>query len=116
MYYEFYPHPGVKVPVKINGHNRGYLLKLVFDVASDYPLNHKILKPDLINRPVEITTRRGTDHLIEPERLGRWQSESFKLHSVLFTKEEWDREIYYRWKPILEEQRQEDNLDLGDYK
>lgn len=114
MLHEFYPLPGVKVPVKINGHQRGYLLKLVFELDCDYPLSRKHLQPDLINSPVIITTKKGADHLIEPERLGRYQDEGFRLHSVKFTKEEWDKEIYYRWKPIPKEKRREDFLDLSE--
>lgn len=112
---EFYPHPGVKVPVKINGYKKGFLLKLVFELDCEYPLNHKFLQPDVINRPVEIRTKEGVDYLYEPERLARYQDESFRLHSVVFTKEDWGKhEVYYRWKPMPEELRIEDNLDLSD--
>lgn len=114
MLYEFYPLPGTKVPVKVNGKDRGNLLKLVFDMDSEYPLNHKLLTPDLINVPVEITVKDGMGFLVEPERLGRHQNEGFRLHSVRVTKEEWDREIYYRPRPMPEEDRREDSLDLAD--
>lgn len=112
MEHEFYPHPGVEVPVYINGKRRGNLLKLVFELDCDYPLNHKILQPDLINRPVKITTRKGAEHLIEPERLGRYQDEHFRLKYVKFTKENWEKEIFYKWKWQSEEARFEDHLDV----
>lgn len=117
MVHEFFPYPGVKVPVIINGKEKGYLLKIAFELDCDYPLNHKILVPDLINRPVEIHKTRKSGWLLEPERLARYQEEGFKLKYVRYVNKKdmtWVNEIFYKWKWIPEEERKEDYLELSD--
>lgn len=116
MEHEFYPFPGVVVPVKINGKRKGNLLKMVFELDCDYPLNRKHLVPDLINRPVEIERKGRKGRLVEPEKLARHQDEGFKLKYVKYTSKEddkWVNEIFYRWRKFKKEERQEDNLELA---
>lgn len=117
MVHEFYPYPGVKVPVKVNGRDKGFLLKLAFELDCEYPLNHKRLEPDLINRPVEIETHGKKGELVEPERLARYQEEGFRLLYVKCTDRDdsrWVNEIYYKWKWIPGSERPEDRLELSE--
>lgn len=120
MNHEFFPLPGEKIPVIINGRKKGYLLKIVFELDCEYPLNHKRLVPDLINRPIEIHQTKKTGWLLEPERLARYQEEGFRLKYVKYagrSDNNWlngTHEIYYKWKWIPEDERKEDNLELSD--
>lgn len=113
MEIEFYPYPGVEVPVTIDGERKGKLLKLVFELDCEYPLGHKRLRPDLINRPIEIDTSRPQRPIVKPYRLARHQKESFRLISVKYTDEEWKNEIFYKWKWPTDEESVEDRLDIS---
>lgn len=110
MELEFYPQPGVRVPVYIDKKGAGYLLKLVFDVDAEYPNAHKIPRTDLINRRVVIDTK-ATESLIEPNRLRVIQDEGFRLKEVKITNEKWEGEVSYYYKTEPEELRHEDILE-----